>query len=89
LSGYRMVKLGNGQQALVAGPEKALLDLVYLQPGGDSSAYLRELRLQNLDQINTDELHRQADVFNMPKIRRAVEIIIRLTQTETAEYESL
>lgn len=66
-----------------------MLDLVYLQPGGDKPAYLRELRLQNLDQINTDELHRQAETFNMPKIHRAVEIIIRLVQTDTTEYESL
>jgi predicted transcriptional regulator of viral defense system len=32
--GYLRIDLGGGQHAFVASPEKALLDLVYLQPGG-------------------------------------------------------
>ena len=48
LFGYQMTDLGD-QEALVATPEKALLDLVYLQPGGESPKYLQELRLQNLE----------------------------------------
>lgn len=46
------------QQALVATPEKTLLDLVYLQPGGDQPAYLRELRLQYLERLDLEALHR-------------------------------
>jgi len=88
LRGYRMTDL-HGQQALVAMPEKALLDLVYLQPGGDSAHYLRELRLQNLERLDMDELYRQAAAFNTPKLRRAVEAITRLAQTETQGYETL
>jgi predicted transcriptional regulator of viral defense system len=88
LRGYRMTDL-HGQQALVAMPEKALLDLVYLQPGGDSPHYLRELRLQNLERLDMHELYRQAAAFNTPKLRRAVEAITRLSQTETQEYEAL
>ena len=75
--------------ALVATPEKALLDLVYLQPGGDQPAYLRELRLQNLERLDLDELRRQAEIFNTPKLRRAVNAILRLAQSETQEYETL
>jgi predicted transcriptional regulator of viral defense system len=51
LSGYRMLDVAQpqtAQQAFVATPEKALLDLIYLQPDGDTIEYLRELRLQNL-----------------------------------------
>jgi predicted transcriptional regulator of viral defense system len=88
LRGYRMTDL-RGQQALVAMPEKALLDLVYLQPGGDSAHYLRELRLQNLERLDMNELHRQATAFNTPKLRRAVEAITRLIETEIQEYEAL
>jgi predicted transcriptional regulator of viral defense system len=88
LRGYRMTDL-NGQQALVATPEKALLDLVYLQSGGDSDDYLRELRLQNLEQFNLDTLRILADSFDTPKLRRAVENIIRLVQNEIQEYETL
>ena len=88
LRGYRMTDLGD-QQALVARPEKALLDLVYLQPGGDSPEYLRELRLQNLDTLNLDMLHEQAEIFDTPKMQRAVEQIERLTRDEMKEYEVL
>ena len=93
LRGYRMTKLHSpqtaDQQALVATPEKALLDLVYLQPGGDTPSYLHELRLQNLERLNLDELRRQAEIFNTPKLRRAVNAILRLAQSETQEYETL
>jgi predicted transcriptional regulator of viral defense system len=88
LSGYHMMDLG-GQQALVATPEKALLDLVYFQPGGGSEEYLRELRLQNLDRLNIAALCIQSDRFDSPKLHRAVEVIIRLAQTETQEYQTL
>jgi len=43
LFGYHMIDLG-GQNALVATPEKALLDLVYLQSSAESPNYLYELR---------------------------------------------
>jgi predicted transcriptional regulator of viral defense system len=92
LGGYRMTALGGsnrGQQALIATPEKALLDLVYLQPGGDLPNFLTELRLQNLERLDIDDLSIQARSFNSKKLRRAVEIIARLAQTETREYESL
>ncbi len=93
LRGYRRVDLQGpkqpDQQAWVARPEKALLDLVYLQPGGDTLAYLRELRLQNLESLDLDELQRQAEAFNTPKLRRAAKVIANLTQNEIQEYEFL
>jgi predicted transcriptional regulator of viral defense system len=92
LRGYRMTDLGRtppGQQALVATPEKALLDLVYLQPGGDAPNYLRELRLLNLERLDLDELRRQAEIFNTPKLRRAADTITHLAQAEEQEYEAV
>lgn len=89
LRGYRMIDLGNRQQALVATPEKALLDLVYLQPGGDTPAYLQELRLQNLERLDLEVLRRQSEGFDTPKLRRAVEVITQLAQNESQEYEAL
>lgn len=50
--GYRLLDLGTGQSAFVATPEKALLDLIHLEDGADSTDYLRELRLQNLNQLD-------------------------------------
>ncbi|MBT9170522.1 MAG: hypothetical protein DDT18_00863 [Actinobacteria bacterium] len=88
LRGYRLSEVSAGQQAFVATPEKALLDLVYLHPGGDSPEYLRELRLQNVERLNLDELQRQADLVSL-KLRRAVKIVSKLVRAEVQEYETL
>ena len=88
LIGYRETDLGKNQKALIATPEKALLDLIYLQPGGDNAVYLTELRLQNLDTLNFDELHNLAAIFNTPKLFRAIDEITKLAQVEK-EYKTL
>jgi hypothetical protein len=78
-----------GQHALVATPEKALLDLVYLQTGGETLSYIHELRLQNLEQLNSKLLNKQAEVFHSAKLHKAAEVIVDLIQSETREYEEL
>ena len=88
LFGYQMVDLG-GQKALLATPEKALLDLVYLQQGGASAEYLQGLRLQNLDRLDMDRLAKQSLVFASPKMDMAAIAIRQLKQNETREYEEL
>jgi len=87
--GYRMVELGDGQHAFVATPEKALIDLIYLTPGGDSPDYLRELRLQNLDRLDLDRLEREASLANKAKLRRAAGFVADLARSEAEEYETL
>ena len=85
-SGYRQLSFGPAQAALVAGPEKALLDLMYLVPQSDRPAYLEELRLQNLFELHLEELHRLAALFDLPKIYRAVGVIERLALDEREEF---
>ncbi len=80
LSGYQLIELGDHQQALVAAPEKALLDLIYLTPGGDSEGYIRSLRLQNLENLDSQSLRRHSQTFEKPKLIRAanrIEIFIK------------
>jgi len=89
LHGYQMTALGNEQQALVATPEKAVLDLVYLQPAGDEMTTLQELRLQNLEQMDLNALHREAESYATPKLQRAVAVLAHLVQMEAKEYEAL
>jgi predicted transcriptional regulator of viral defense system len=89
LTGYRRTLLTGGQEAFVATPEKALLDLLYLEPDGDSAPYLNELRLQHLDRLDLDELHRQAERFGKPKLLRAAEQVARLAAAEATEYQPL
>ena len=88
LLGYRETDLGDNQKAFIATPEKALLDLIYLQPDGDNPAYLKELRLQNLDMLNIDELYNLVTIFNTPKLLRAFDEITKLAQNEKV-YKTL
>jgi hypothetical protein len=87
--GYRLAEVSPGQEAFLASPEKALLDLIHLQPGADSLLYLQELRLQNLEHLNLDELARQADIGNRPKLRRAAALATEWIRSEAREYETL
>ena len=86
---YRHLEVGGGQRAFVALPEKALLDLVYLEPGGDDPDYLEELRLQATDQLDLERLERLADDSGSPKLERAARSIAALVQVEAEEYETL
>lgn len=87
--GYALIDLGNGQQGFVATPEKALLDLIRLQPRSDSLAYLTQLRLQHLDQLNLERLGQLAERCSSPKLGRAVRLVRKLAQAEAEEYEPL
>ena len=89
LFGYEIRPLGDGQSAFVATPAKALLDLVYLQPGGDSLEFLEGLRLQNLDQLDTTLLLRLAQESGRPKLQRAAKQIVGLARRESEEYQPL
>lgn len=88
-AGYHLEDLGGGQRAFVASPEKALLDLIYLDPGADSEAYLGQLRLQNLQQIDIERLMRMAVDSGSAKLRRAASRLRAMALTEEAEYEPL
>lgn len=78
LFGYARLEVTPRQSAFVAGPEKALLDLVHLTPGADSSAYLEELRLQPWDAIDGDVLTKLAERSGKPKLRRAARMVAGL-----------
>jgi hypothetical protein len=79
---FNLEDLGDGQNAYLAAPEKALLGLVYLHPGGDSLPYLRGLRLQNPEQINPASLIEIAQKFDGQKNERAAENIIQIIWEE-------
>ncbi|MEW5986117.1 MAG: hypothetical protein AB1791_05755 [Chloroflexota bacterium] len=87
--GFQHIEVATRQHAFVATPEKALLDLVYLRPGGDSPAYLGELRLQNLEQLNPERVLDLAAQTQRPKLQRAAEWVVNLAHSEEAAYETL
>lgn len=88
LFGYGLREVSDTQNAIVAAPEKALLDLIYLTPGGDSEEYIESLRLQNLDQLDEIGLERFAEDFGKPKLRRAAEILVRLIGRSVGKGEA-
>lgn len=87
--GYQKVELSQNQQAFVALPEKAILDLAHFTPEADSTAYLRQLRLQNLERLNLDRLNEFARRSEKPKWRRVAAVVSRLASEEISEYEEI
>jgi predicted transcriptional regulator of viral defense system len=80
LIGFKQEEVKSKQRAFVAVAEKALLDLVYLTPGGNTASYLRELRLQHTETIDCDTLEELAERMGKPKLRSAAQTIRRLLE---------
>lgn len=72
---------------LVACPEKALLDLVHLRPGGDQLLFLEHLRLDFI-RLDQDMLNQMAQLSGKPKLVRAASNVARLREAE-GEWEVL
>jgi len=75
LFGYEHTDLGNGENAFIARPEKALLDLIHLTPGADNLDYLHELRLQNLELFDLNRLKEYAGLGHLKKWLRAAALV--------------
>ena len=69
-NGYTSLKLDEQQTAFIAQPEKALLDLILLTPQGDSSAFLDELRLRNLNILDLSRMEGMVNQVKKPKLNR-------------------
>lgn len=76
--GYESSRMAPDQEALVADPAKALLDLVYLTPGGDSVQYLASLRLEDLETVSAEALEEHAQRWGKGKVTRATQTIVRM-----------
>lgn len=84
--GYDQTEAAPENKVFVARPEKALLDLIYLTPGSDKPAYLKELRLQNTERLNPKVLDEFAAKTKSPKLMRATELILKqIEQSEGTE----
>lgn len=73
--GYQAGDPGDGSSAFLALPEKALLDLIHLTPRSADPAFLRELRLQNLETLDMKRLHEFARRSQRKKWLRAVDLV--------------
>jgi hypothetical protein len=80
--GFEEREIAPGQLALVADPYKALVDLLYLTPHSDGTAYLRELRLIPPERFEPDAMRAAAGRSASAKVGRAVERLVRRWQEE-------
>ncbi len=87
--GFHYWQVTKTQYAFIATPEKALLDLIYLTPNGDDEAYIRELRLQNLEVVDVDRLRQFVARANKPKLKRALPHLLAVIREELEEYAPL
>ncbi len=87
--GFDYRQMTQTQWAYIATPEKALLDLIYLTPEADNEAYIRALRLQNLDQINVERLSAYVKRADKPKLERALTHLRQVIEEELTEYVPL
>lgn len=86
-NGYCSLEIVEGQTIFIATPEKSLLDLIYLTPGGETFEYLRELRLQNTDRLDLNSLRELAKKAGSTKLGLAVKQVIKIIGEE--EYKDL
>jgi hypothetical protein len=81
--GYDRVSLPQTQEALLADPAKALLDLVYFTPRGEMLEHLRSLRLEGIEDLEEEDLRRHVRRWNKKKTQRALENILRMKEETT------
>jgi predicted transcriptional regulator of viral defense system len=86
--GYQQMTFTPGQEAFIAFPEKALLDLVHLTPEGDDPLYLDGLRLQNLERLDSQLLQQLASRAGKPKWMRAASRIVAMIEGDVSTYKT-
>lgn len=87
--GYELVKLAGGDEAFMATPEKALLDVVHLQSSPNASRVRRGLRLQNLERLDAARLRDAVKLARSPRVLKVGEVIDQMMRDDAQEYETL
>jgi predicted transcriptional regulator of viral defense system len=83
--GFGQIEVAPGQKALVARPEKALIDLLYLTPGSDAREYLEELRMEWDAGFDVRTFLDMVERSGSRKVQRAAKRLRKLQQ-EKEEY---
>lgn len=84
--GYEAVDV-QGQNCVIASPEKAILDLLYFRVGTTSGQEIQEMRFQNLDRLGEDRLLTFARRTGVPKIITATKRLLEQRQAFLEEYD--
>lgn len=84
--GFETIGRDPGARTFAAVPEKALIDLLYLEPEAANPAYLSELRIQNLDRLDLDVLETMAVRCGVTRVIRAVSLVLEMADDERRSY---
>jgi hypothetical protein len=85
---FDVLEPSHKQPAFVASPEKALIDLLYLEPGSESYAYLSELRLDLEDALDPGNLRTLSLEIGQKKVLRAVDHLLDHSRGFTGDSEA-
>jgi predicted transcriptional regulator of viral defense system len=72
-------------EAWIATPERALLDVVYFSKGEHTKDRIEQLRLQQLEKLDPSIIAELAERFHSPKVSRAARRIVRYLKAGLAE----
>ena len=84
--GYEAIAY-QGEECLLAVPEKAILDLFYFQRGVATLARIEEMRFQNLDRLNPDRLAAYAGRTGVVKLRESTKRFLDYRDQFLREYD--
>jgi len=78
--GYSKIILGDGEQqsALIADPERALIDVCYFSTGEWTMSRWSELRLQNCELIKIERLIEYTEKMRSQKLERCIRQLVEL-----------
>jgi predicted transcriptional regulator of viral defense system len=80
--GYIKTEVIKDTEVFIAEPEKALLDLIYLNPYAEKKEFLKELRLQNTEKINIGKMTEFIKRSGVQKLQRALGSIVKIIKEE-------
>ena len=83
--GYKLVPLKRGGSYLIAEPEKAIVDLLYLYPQYNSTEAMRELRFDPWwmqEELNSDKLMLLARQTSKKTLTKRIELLIKTYEND-------
>ncbi len=86
-TGFGEREVAPGQTALVASPEKAVIDLLYLTPRSDDAGWLAELRLEFPERFSFGALAAEAARMRSAKTMRAIGLLRSLAARQEAWHD--
>lgn len=87
--GFTEREIAPGQNVVIATPEKALCDLLYLTPRSDDGDYLESLRLEPVESFSMDRLCEICQRMGSGKVKRAVGLLEEIFNKEAMHETTL